>query len=115
MLMDKHEKLDVDVRFLLANERTLLAWVRTALALIVGGLALTQLSHISYQLSISGLLAMFAGAVLTAHGYHRYKRADRAIRMGELPSVGNGTAFQVYGIIAFALLLTVLETVRLVG
>jgi inner membrane protein YidH len=34
---------DVDPRFSLANERTFLAWIRTALALISIGLAVTQL------------------------------------------------------------------------
>ena len=32
-----------DYRFTLANERTFLAWIRTALALIAGGVALVQL------------------------------------------------------------------------
>lgn len=32
-----------DPRFSLANERTLLAWVRTSIALIAGGLATSQL------------------------------------------------------------------------
>ena len=32
-----------DVRFTLANERTFLAWIRTALALIAGGVALEVL------------------------------------------------------------------------
>ena len=31
-----------DYRFSLANERTLLAWLRTALALVAGGVAMTQ-------------------------------------------------------------------------
>ncbi len=33
-----------DVRFTLANERTFLAWIRTALALIAGGVALEALA-----------------------------------------------------------------------
>lgn len=111
--MKKTEKLDVDVRFLLANERTLLAWIRTALALIIGGLALTQLGNVSQQLSFSGIAAMVAGAVITAHGYKRYKNADAAIRKGKLPSAGNGPTMQVYGIIAFALALALFEAFRL--
>ena len=38
-------KIDIDVRFLLANERTLLAWIRTAVTLQAGGLAVTQLAE----------------------------------------------------------------------
>ena len=34
---------DPDYRFTLANERTFLAWFRTALALIAGGVAVVQL------------------------------------------------------------------------
>ena len=34
---------DPDPRFTLANERTFLAWNRTALSLVAGGLAVVQL------------------------------------------------------------------------
>jgi len=34
---------DPDYRFSLANERTFLAWIRTALALLAGGVAVVQL------------------------------------------------------------------------
>jgi putative membrane protein len=37
------EGTDPDPRFSFANERTFLAWSRTALALIAGGLAVSQL------------------------------------------------------------------------
>jgi putative membrane protein len=39
---DPHET-EPDVRFSYANERTFLAWIRTALGLITAGLAITQL------------------------------------------------------------------------
>ena len=35
--------MDVDARFLLANERTLLAWVRTSLTLLAAGVGTLQL------------------------------------------------------------------------
>ena len=39
---DLDEGVDPDPRFTFANERTFLAWIRTALALVAGGLAVTQ-------------------------------------------------------------------------
>ena len=36
------EQPQVDYRFILANERTFLAWMRTALGLVAGGVALDQ-------------------------------------------------------------------------
>ena len=38
----RHEGTEPDYRFTLANERTFLAWIRTALALLAGGVLLHQ-------------------------------------------------------------------------
>ena len=105
--------LDVDVRFLLANERTLLAWVRTALAVIAIGLALTQLSSNSTNQSIIGILVILLGAVMTTIGYVRFKDADRAIRSGKLPVGDKGPQLQVVSVICFSLFVAVLELMQL--
>src|SRR3546814_13520956 len=39
---DRDDEAEPDYRFTLANERTFLAWIRTALALIAGGIAVVQ-------------------------------------------------------------------------
>lgn len=76
---------DPDYRFSLANERTFLAWVRTALALLAGGVAVvTVLPDFGPDGSrhLLGLLLMaFAGAVAGA-SYFRWERAERAMRQG---------------------------------
>lgn len=74
----------VDYRFLLANERTFLAWLRTALALQVAGLGVLQfLTHgedvVRYTL---GLVLVLAGSYVGFTGYRRYFANERAIRAG---------------------------------
>ena len=103
------EMLDPDVRFLLANERTLLAWVRTALALIAGGLALTQLGGVSRMRVIFGVGAILFGAIMAALGYTRFRAADTAIRVGELPDTGHGPMFQVAGVVVIAFVIAGVE------
>jgi putative membrane protein len=101
------ERLDVDVRFLLANERTLLAWLRTALTLQAGGVALIQLAGHSEVLSGAsfGLLALgSAGAVI---GFVRYRAADRAIRTAQLPPAGLGQVLLTAGVVVLATVLVV--------
>ncbi len=100
---------DVDVRFLLANERTLLAWVRTGLAIIAGGVAVAFLSAQSTFATIAGMGAVLFGALVSLVGYHRYRMADQAIRVGELPKPGIGSLFVVIGVTCFALCLVVLR------
>jgi len=48
-----------DYRFTLANERTFLAWIRTALALLAAGVAVVQLTGLG-----SPVLRLAAGLVL---------------------------------------------------
>lgn len=73
---------DPDYRFTLANERTFLAWVRTALALSAGGLAaLTLLDDVRGEevLGIGLLVLSFATA---ASAYRRWALNERAMRLG---------------------------------
>jgi len=100
------EQLDVDVRFLLANERTLLAWIRTSLAIEAGGIALAQIhkQHIAV-----GIIVLLSGAAVALIGYHRYIVADRSIRNHHLPPTGSGPTIQVIGVVAIALLLAIAQ------
>lgn len=78
-----------DYRFTLANERTFLAWLRTALALLAGAVALSQFAR---PLALTGLgvgltvLLALAGTVLAACAYRRWAKVQRAMRnAGPLP------------------------------
>lgn len=106
------EMLDPDARFILANERTLLAWVRTALALVAGGAALTQLGQRSHMQIFIGVIAILLGALMATVGYMRYKESDRAIRAGRLPATGRAPAYQVAGVVIFALAIAAIELAR---
>ncbi|HEY0698145.1 MAG TPA: DUF202 domain-containing protein [Micromonospora sp.] len=79
-----------DYRFSLANERTFLAWLRTGLALIAGGLAVAQflpplpVPHLREAIAI-GLLLL--GGVVAVRAVDHWARTERAIRLGrELPA-----------------------------
>ena len=102
------QELDVDIRFLLANDRTLLAWIRTILAVLAGGLVLMQV-HKGQQLIGIGVLT--AGALVAIIGYSRYRAADRAIRAGRLPHAGKGPAFEVGLVVFLAIALGAAELV----
>jgi putative membrane protein len=107
-----------DYRFSLANERTLLAWLRTALALVAGGVALTQFAP---DLGVPGgvpvvSLGLLAGGLVTAlAGYHRYVRNERAIAADE-PLPVSAAAAWVTGLVAvLVLVLLVLVVLDVVG
>ncbi|MGC5029412.1 YidH family protein [Micromonospora sp. DT229] len=106
-----------DYRFSLANERTFLAWLRTGLALIAGGLAAAQflptLSPRHLREAISVALLLLGGAV-AIRAIDHWARVDRAIRLGEeLPAsrfpavlaivVGLGALLLVVAVVAGAI------------
>lgn len=74
-----------DYRFTLANERTFLAWIRTSLALLAGGVALMQLVP---RFSLHGVRHIFSLALVAAGGtlamlaVHRWRRIQQAMRHG---------------------------------
>lgn len=107
--MSQQEKLDVDVRFLLANERTLLAWIRTALTMQAGGVALAHFVSDSLLGFTTGVSAVIAGAVIAVIGYRRFRAADKAIRVGHLPRMDKGPAFEVALIVMIAVVLALAQ------
>lgn len=82
-----------DARFSLANERTFLAWIRTALALLAGGVALEALSlpvEPHWRLAASILLIVL-GIVAPVQAWLGWARAERALRERlPLPAPGFG-------------------------
>ncbi len=74
-----------DYRFTLANERTFLAWLRTALALLAGAVALTQLvAEFPLPWLRTGLAVLLTGAgtVLATSAYLRWAAVQKAMRRG---------------------------------
>jgi putative membrane protein len=76
-----------DPRFTFANERTFLAWSRTALALVVAGLGIVQLlppfPHVGVGRHLVGIPLIVLGAVLAVVAYAEWVRSQRALRRGE--------------------------------
>ena len=96
-----------DYRFSLANERTLLAWVRTSFGLAALGIPLAGgiqgVTLPSWHREI-GLGAIALSVLITPIAYRRWRRAQEAMRLGvclprdPLPAVlavGVGVLFAV--------------------
>jgi putative membrane protein len=82
-----------DPRFTLANERTFLAWVRTALAMLAGGVALHALGlpETQWVRSVLAIALVLLGALVTAFAMIRWARVERAMRTGTpLPAFNLG-------------------------
>jgi putative membrane protein len=102
-----------DPRFTFANERTFLAWNRTALALIAAGLAAAQFLHFN----LHGLRLIIAvplivlGAALAFASYRHWEDSERAMRLRQplryswMPVVLSG------GIVVIALLGAILAII----
>jgi putative membrane protein len=76
---------DPDYRFSLANERTFLAWIRTALALVAGGLVATQLLPelvIPFAREAIGVALVGLGTVLAVASLRRWAVNEEAMRLG---------------------------------
>ncbi|GAB2887193.1 YidH family protein [Streptomyces mayteni] len=81
----REEGVTPDYRFSLANERTFLAWLRTALALVAGGIAVDQfLTDLAWGPRVAVAALLLAGGGLCAvRAVNHWVRSERAMRRGE--------------------------------
>jgi putative membrane protein len=84
---DKAAETEPDARFTLANQRTFLAWSRTALALVAAGLGIVQLlppfPHVPWGRRVIGVPLIVLGAVTAATAYYEWTKIQRALRRGD--------------------------------
>ncbi|MGW4774429.1 YidH family protein [Nocardia sp. NPDC004278] len=76
---------DPDPRFTLANERTYLAWTRTATALVASGLGLEAFGGdliASVIRSVLATLLLVTGGVIAIASFVHWIGAERALRAG---------------------------------
>ncbi|MFF2372550.1 YidH family protein [Agromyces sp. NPDC058110] len=76
---------DPDYRFTLANERTFLAWIRTALALLAGGVLLFEFAQQIGPRVVVLILAIglaIVAALLGGLSYVRWRSNEVAMRTG---------------------------------
>lgn len=102
---------DPDLRFSLANERTFLAWSRTAVAIIATGLLVAKLIPASSVSALQGVLGgvlIFLGTAMEVGAFRNYRRTDAAIRRGEpiRPTALPWVMFTIVFAGALAILLT---------
>ena len=102
---------DPDYRFSLANERTFLAWIRTALALSAGGLAAATIldDFRGEQYLGVGLLAL--GFFTAATSYRRWASNERAMRLDRPLPPSRLPMMMAVGVAAVAVIAAILLAV----
>lgn len=109
---------DPDARFSLANERTALAWVRTGLSLVAGGVALTTLASLAdlpWLIDVIALAACVAGGALALSALFSWRRVERALREDRPLPPPAALPWLVLGVALLALVLGVYAVVELIG
>ena len=109
------EGQEPDPRWSLANERTLLAYQRTALGLVVAGFAVVGSNAVSDTprwLAAIGVPLILLGAWVSATGRSRFVEAQKAMRAGAplpAPHVINVLPWGIAGVAAVGVVLAIVQ------
>jgi putative membrane protein len=99
---------DPDPRFSLSNERTALAWVRTALALVAGGVALTSVAtfaDLPRMFDVIAACACLVGGLIALRAAVGWARVERSLRVGRHLPAPHALGVLAVVVVAMALLL----------
>ena len=113
----EHAAIEPDPRFTLANERTFLAWNRTALALVGGGLATGQFVEFSSEGArlVVSVTPIILGALLSIASVRRWHRVQHALRHREPLPVASVTTVVGASIAVLAVTVAVFLVTRIGG
>jgi len=104
-----------DPRFSLANERTALAWMRTALALLVAGVAIISVSSLATLpkwTALIGAASCLGGGLLAWRAVAGWARVERALRMKRALPSPRALVTLAGGVIILAAMMLVLSIVE---
>ncbi len=106
-----------DERFTLANERTYLAWIRTAMALVGGGLAAGQLLEFDSDVArlAVALPPIVLGAILALTSYRRWQANQRALRTNAPLPTGGPPRILAAGIAVLAVVVATIVVIDAVS
>lgn len=101
----------IDARFTLAAERTVLAWIRTALGLLAGGVGLIyvspEIAHPAIKYTL-GIFMVLLGSAVAVTGGLRWRKTTRSMA-GHGPMPASTAVFLLIGaivVLACALVIT---------
>lgn len=108
---------DPDPRFTFANERTFLAWNRTALAFVAAGLAAAELLDFEYDAArlVIALPLIVLGAAVAYNSHRRWEANERSMRLGRSLPYPRLPRLLAYGTALIALVTAALVLIELIA
>jgi putative membrane protein len=102
--MDPEDRPEIDYRFSLANERTYLAWIRTALALVAGGVAAAKALDFNHEVLrwVIACPPMLAGALLAYDATVRWRSYEDSMNASRALPSGRGLRLVGVGLAVYA-------------
>ncbi|WP_051088109.1 YidH family protein [Mycobacterium sp. 155] len=110
------EAQEPDYRFTLANERTFLAWQRTALGLLAAAVAVIQFVPelgVPQARHILGLLLTILATLTSGVGLWRWRQVEHAMRTGTSLPRHPTPAYLAVGLCLIGVLVLVVAVVRI--
>lgn len=110
---EQRQEHEPDVRFSLANERTLLAYQRTSVGMLAAAVAVVHFLERDGLALLLGLAFVVTSGIAAVGGYLRFRSVDRAMREGR--PIGSGPAAHLLSLAVVVSLLVATAYVLLSG